>query len=615
MRLLILIRSKFLTLIFNLWLSDDHSIPVNFLILVNYFISLCTICLDREALKMRGLRFVLAAIVGLAAAVNQCTPSNSGTCCQGYTYNDTPLQKRATAPVCDGKSIDAAPGLTPPTCDTDSSGTSKDPVCTAIGNLPQGFTDAILYCGNPKTDSGTVKGSLHVEIVPCPAPLTGNCFKLSAIAPPGTTLDNSFQVQISPSELTSDNPGGFDTNVNSQPVYVPFSLVYGGVDPCTTGETTVWIGFHTGEGGETCWAGDTTIPGGNQNWSRQFSFTFSCKDFCTSWCCCPLPPTIPDCPAGYSQSCPNQCNPSKPNAQCNLQNIYNPPGWTTTEPSIYAQKCCCKPPDTPQCASGLDQHPLDSGATCSAYPGVCNPLFGTIADCNTGQFNGVCCCCTPKTQCSAGTGTNTPGGCENPPAGQTCTSQDDGCGGTICCCQASGPCSTETAFGVPASCRADAVCKINTLQSEGCGRWGWYINANLNGGATPIYALYTGAGKNDLRKGKDVGSVAIQPCSSGSSEYCAFFTTTSGWVIVDAHVEADCDALSTRTTQNFPCAPGGYNDNGGGTCGSGDLPSSTWKSQQFEDCESKNYYVIFHAAVANNDPDCTSSNCGNPDPA
>jgi hypothetical protein len=441
-------------------------------------------------------------------------------------------------------------------------------------------------------------------------------------------------------------------------------LVYGaGVDPCANSSPNVWIGFHASEGGQTCWAGgspplsptSTTIPGGNQNWALQFSFSFTCKDFCTSWCCCPLPPTIPDCPAGYSQSCPNQCNPIKPKAQCNLQNINNPPGWTSNP--YYAQKCCCKPPDTPQCASGLDQHPLDSGATtCSAFPGVCNPLFGTIGDCNTGQVNGVCCCCTPKTQCSAGTGTNTPGGCDgNPPAGQTCTQQDDGCGGKICCCQtactpkcpsgtldpngctgtpptgqtctlqddgcggkacccqASGTCSTETAFGVPASCQAGAVCSTNTLQSKGCGRWGWYINADLSGGATPTYRLHAGAGQNDLSKGTDVGSVVIQPCSSGSSQYCAFFTTTSGWVIVDAHVEADCDALSTRTDQNFPCAPGGYNNNGDGTCGSGGLPSSTWTSQPFVACADKNYYVIFHAAVAHNDPDCTSSNCGDAD--
>ncbi|KAK3896646.1 hypothetical protein C8A05DRAFT_39804, partial [Staphylotrichum tortipilum] len=43
----------------------------------------------------------------------------------------------------------------------------------------------------------------------------------------------------------------------------------------------------------------------------------------------------------------------------------------------------------------------------------------------------------------------------------------------------------------------------------------------------------------------------------------AFFTTaTSGNVITSAHVEADCDALPPPT-QNFPCAPGGYNNNGG----------------------------------------------------
>ncbi|KAJ5364329.1 uncharacterized protein N7496_010042 [Penicillium cataractarum] len=577
---------------------------------------------------MRGLFFILTAIIGSVAAADQCTKDNSASCCQGYTYNDNPLQKRTTVPVCDGTSIDPAPGLTPPTCPTDSSGNTKNPVCTAIKTIPQGSFDGTLYCGNPlaNTGSGTVKGTIHVEVGPCQVPATGFCFILTATAPPGTTLDNDFKVQISTSPLTSDNPGQFAVKVSSQPVYYPFSLVYGSTDPCASAsQGTVYIGFHTGDGSDTCWAGGNsptdpptqTIPGGNSNWALQFSFVFTCKDVCQSWCCCPPPPTIPDCPTDYSQSCPGLCNPSKPGTQCNLIHVANPSGWTTNPD--YAQKCCCKPPDTPQCATGLQKHVLDSGvSTCSAFSGVCgNPVLGTIADCSTGNYNGVCCCCTPNQQCSSGTKTDTAGACSgSPPAGQTCTSQSDGCGGQICCCKPSGTCNTQTAFGVPASCSANTVCNTNTLSSKGCGknRWGWYINVDLSGGATATYKLYAGAGLNDLSKGTDVGSVSVQPCSSGSTQYCAFFSTMGGWVIVDTHVEADCDALSTRTTQNFPCAPGGYNDNGSGTCGSGGLPGTTWQSQPFVACASKKYAVIFHAAVAHSDSNCSPSNCGSADP-
>jgi hypothetical protein len=91
------------------------------------------------------------------------------------------------------------------------------------------------------------------------------------------------------------------------------------------------------------------------------------------------------------------------------------------------------------------------------------------------------------------------------------------------------------------------VCSTTTIQSKGCG------------GPT-TYRLHAGASQNDLGKGSDVGSVTLQHCTGSTTQWCAFFTT---------HVEADCDSLSTRTGQNFPCAPGGYNDNSGGRCGFG----------------------------------------------
>lgn len=573
---------------------------------------------------MRGLGFVLTAVVGCAAAVDQCTPDDSGSCCQGYTYNDNPLQKRTTAPVCDGTSIEPAPGQHPPTCPADSSGNSIKPVCIATETIPSGSYQATLYCGNPlaNTGSGTVTGSLVVEVVQCPGS-TEFCFQLTATPPSGTTFDDDFKIQISTSELTSDISGHFAVHVGStlQPVYYPSSLVYGSTGPCDpNGLKTVWIGFHTGEGGQTCWAAgpnpktppSAIIGGGNRNWALQFSFDITCKDVCTCWCCCPPPPTIPECPADYSQSCPGLCSPPKANAQCNLLNIDNPPGWTTN--LYFAQKCCCKPPDTPQCPSGEVQHILSPGVdTCCAFSGDCgNPLIGTIADCNTGNFNEVCCCCTPSTQCSPGT--HIPGACSGtPPPGQTCTRQSDGCGGQICCCQSSATCNTETAFAVPAECHSGSVCSINTLSSAGCGpnRWGWYImTGDLSKGLPAAYALYAGAAQNDLLKGTQVGSVQIVQCTGG---WCAIFTTTtSSYVIVDAHVEADCGtSLTPNGRPNFPCAPGRYNDNSGGTCGpSNGLPSTSWQSEAFMPCSSNQYVVIFHAAVAPNDGSCCASNCG-----
>lgn len=128
------------------------------------------------------------------------------------------------------------------------------------------------------------------------------------------------------------------------------------------------------------------------------------------------------------------------------------------------------------------------------------------------------------------------------------------------------------------------------------------------------YVLHRGAGQNDLSHGADVGTVTIRHCpgSGSSTTWCAVFSTSGGYVITSPHVEADCDALSTRTDQNFPCAPGGYNDNGGNACGTNDLPGPVWTSQPFRPCTSNRYFVILHAAVSN-DPDCTGTNCGDPD--
>lgn len=571
---------------------------------------------------MRSFGFVLAAIIGSAAAVDpeQCTKSNSGSCCQGYTYNDQILHKRTSAPTCDGTSIPPYPGLTPPTCGgpPDSNGNAVKPVCTSIDTIPSGSWDGTLYCGNPlaNTGAGTTKGSFRVEIGSCPAPGTGFCFIFTATAPAGTTLKDDYKVLISTSEIKESAPGQFPVKVTTaQPVYYPMSLVYGTTtNPCST-EKKIFIAFHADNRADTCWAGANTSPkpvtGGN-SWALQFDFTFSCKEVCKTWCCCPPPPTIPDCPSDYTQSCPGKCSPDKP-ATCTLLEVPNPSGGWTSNP-YYADKCCCKPPDSPHCPSGTE-HTLAPGAsTCAAFGSNCGtPIFGQIAECGAGSKNGVCCCCTPK-QCAAGT--TTAGACPaTPPAGQVCTEESDGCGGRNCCCQPAptGPCTTDTAYGVPNECPARTVCGTNTLQSEGCSnKWGWYLVADLSGSGSATYRLHAGAGQNDLRKGGQAGTVTVQACSTGSTQYCAFFTTSGGYVLTTAHVEATCDALSTRTSNNFPCAPGGYNLNGGGTCGSNGLPGTSWKSQPLPDCPSKKYALIFHAAVSK-DAGCTATSCGNPD--
>ncbi|CAG9954320.1 unnamed protein product [Clonostachys rosea f. rosea IK726] len=490
---------------------------------------------------MRSLVLVFTALLGCATAVDQCTKANSGSCCQGYTYNDTPLHKRTTAPVCDGTSIDPVPGKTPPACGgpPNSNGDTMKPVCTEILKIPQGSFHGTLYCGNPlaNTGSGTQKGTIDVTIGQCHQ-TTGFCFILTATAPSGSTLQADYKVQISTSPITSDNPGGFATKVTSQPVEVPFSLIYGS-DPCSTGSTTVYIAFHAQTSSQTCWAAiDSsppysnllTIPNNNKNWALQFEFDFTCKDSCNSWCCCPPPPPIPGCPSDYTQSCPGLCNPSKTDAVCNLQHVPNPPGWSAN----------------PDYADG------------------------------------------------------------------------DGCGGQICCCQPSGggTCDTETAFGVPPSCTPHTVCTATTLQSQGCNgnRWGWYIDGvDVSSGQAGPYTLHEGAGNNDLNNGADVGSVMVKPCTSDATKWCAFFSTTGGWVITTAHVQDGCGSLGTGTG-NFPCAPGGYNNNGGGSCPASGLPGTSWESQPFVDCPGKVYSVIFHAAVALNDPDCTATNCGNTEP-
>ncbi|KAI9767065.1 MAG: hypothetical protein M1839_004639, partial [Geoglossum umbratile] len=200
---------------------------------------------------MRSLALVLAALFSAAVANTDCTKGNSSTCCQGYTYNDITLHKRTVnPPVCDG-SVPPGPGVTPPTC------TGRQPVCTTTDTIPQGSGDFTLYCGNPlaNTGQGTVKGTVHVEVGPCQTG-SGFCFILTATAPTGTTLDADYKVQISLSKITSDVSGKFPIQVTSQPIYVPFSLVYGTTKPCSTGPGTVWLALHGGEGGQTCWAGN-----------------------------------------------------------------------------------------------------------------------------------------------------------------------------------------------------------------------------------------------------------------------------------------------------------------------------------------------------------------------
>ncbi|KAH7303996.1 hypothetical protein B0I35DRAFT_414849 [Stachybotrys elegans] len=401
---------------------------------------------------MRSLVLVFTALFGCVAAVDQCTKATSGSC---------------------------SPGKTPPTCDgpLNSNGDVMKPVCTKIVTIPQGSFHGTLYCGNPlaNTGSGTQKGTIDVTIGQCQT-TTGFCFILTATAPSGSNLQADYKVQISTSPITRDNPGGFDTKVTSQPVYVPFSLVYGSKNPCTDGPKYAYIAFHAQTNSQTCWGGINssppysdlqTIPGGNKNWALQFKFPFTCKDYC--------------CPDVYINSCPGKCSPTTPD-WCNLKHVPNPDGWSSNPD--YAQ-----------------QWPVQYG------------------------------------------------------------------GGT---------CGTETAFGVPSGCTSD-LCDTTTLQSKGCGRWGWYLeNVGKDSGGNPgPYKLHEGAGQNKLSNGVDVGFVMVQSCPSDSSKTCAFFTTTGGWRITTAHVQANCGALS-GTGNNFPCAPGQYNLNGGGSCGSPGLPGTLW---------------------------------------
>lgn len=573
---------------------------------------------------MRVLSLGLAALLGRAVAVDSCTQANSGSCCKGYTYNDVPIHLRATAPVCD-ESVPPGPGVT---CG------GHAPVCTAIDRIPEGSFHGTLYCGNPfpNEGSGTINGTISVEVGLCPSPMNGYCFILTATAPAGTTLKADFKVQISTALLMRDNPGQFATKVTTQPVYVPFSLVYGASYPCDTlGPKTVDIGFHAEEGTETCWAGSDDrnqlmkISSGNNNWALQFTFTYMCKEICKSYCCCPAPPTVPDCPADYSESCPSKCD--TPGAQCKTIPIPNLPNWGS-QGSLYAEKCCCKPPDNPgDCTAPFTiRNVVDPGTpTCPASSSqlFCkDPLKGSIANCHTGLYNEVCCCCSLDYSACAAPAVPSPGACSGSPPPPGCTTKTDNCGNQFCCCQATvGTCSTETAFGVPSVCNPNTICDaahypgVITLKSKGCGRWGWVIDTgDLAAAGSKTYKLHQGAGQNDLSHGDDVGSVTIKHCTEGSTTWCAFFSTTNGNVITSAHVEADCDALSTRTTQNFPCAPGGYNNNGGNSCGTNGLPGTSWTSQPFsETCNSNHYFVILHAAVAKNDPDCTSTNCGDQD--
>jgi len=666
---------------------------------------------------MRAVGLGLIALLGRAAAtVDICLPSNSGSCCQGYTYNDVPLERRTTAPVCDN-AVPAGPGVTRPTCG------QHEPVCTKVETIPQGTGSGTLYCGNPiaNTGSGTVTGSISITVGLCQSPTPGYCFIITATAPPGTTLDTVYRVLISSTKLTEDRPGQYPVEVAvGGTVYYPFSSVY--TATCDSlGEKAVWIGFHTGEGGQTCWAGNSDliiIPGttgngnGNNNWAVQLPFTYSCNEVCTSYCCCPSPPTIPGCTEpGYTESCPSQCKSTHfDGVDCHSKDVPNPSGWGSQP--VYATVCCCKKPDDPPpCAEQpyTVQHLVGGQTTSCDFTGeYCKgPFKGSIASCQTGLFNKECCCCKPTPPTCLGT--LTPGGacsgtiptgythcdtvndgcgndsccctctpdhsscatltpepstatCETyPPSGYTCEVKKDNCGRDFCCCTpkpvctpdystscgapstpktgactaadagcttmtdncgnkfccCAGTCSAETAFGVPNQCAAKTVCDkklyptVITLKDKGCGRWGWIIDTGTL--TQPVsYRLWAGAGLNDLKKGSQVGSVSIQPCSAGSSSWCAVFSTTGSWVLTSAHVEADCNALSPRTEKNFPCAPGGYNDNGGNSCGTNGLPGHSWTSQPFATCTSNRYYLILHAAVSSS-LGCTGTNCGNPD--
>ena len=176
-------------------------------------------------------------------------------------------------------------GDCPPTeCPTDSK------KCTPGGQQPPQVTPktVTLDCGQKPTQF-----SVTSTYVNCPSDSTKKClvFQLSGEGLEQPKLDISF------GKLTQSAPGQFRYNT-----YCTASTCTVPIDDILTKEgktlndlcnLPLWIGFHSGYGGDTCWAQGEPINS-NGNWAMQFSLSFECPTLPPTCCCCAPAPSQPD---------------------------------------------------------------------------------------------------------------------------------------------------------------------------------------------------------------------------------------------------------------------------------------------------------------------------------
>ena len=132
------------------------------------------------------------------------------------------------------------------------------------------------------------------------------------------------------------------------------------------------------------------------------------------------------------------------------------------------------------------------------------------------------------------------------------------------------------------------------FRNDGFRRWGWVNRIPASDqGSTVEFNLYAGAGRCDLSKGTNTGTVTVEYNNDGTVQVC--YNLYPGFVMSEAHVYIGCEPYPTTNSGNPTVAPGQYSFNGG------DLGYiQNYCTPVLEDV-SGDFYVIVHAVVCESD--------------
>ncbi|MCR8667725.1 T9SS type A sorting domain-containing protein [Aestuariibaculum sp. M13] len=153
----------------------------------------------------------------------------------------------------------------------------------------------------------------------------------------------------------------------------------------------------------------------------------------------------------------------------------------------------------------------------------------------------------------------------------------------------------ETGFAVKTEVSGDYTVVdedySSCFRNDGFNRWGWVnrIPASAQGGAPVEFDLYAGAGRCDLSKGTNTGTVTVEYNNDGTVQVC--YNLKPGYVMSEAHVYIGCEPYPKTNKGANTVAPGQYSFNGG------DLGYIQNYCTPVLENVSGDFYVIVHAVV------------------